>query len=148
MASEHAVVTTVYPDHILEWLSALLEIMNLNQYSIAAAQPGLAVERVMNLWIPVPPQKEQVNIAGGLEGQTKGIYNAMAQTRRQIDLMNEYRARLIADVVTGQLDVREAAARLGVTPREPESGSAIQDRANFIRHGSRERSEGGSATSL
>ena len=69
----------------------------------------LAVERVMNLWIPVPPQKEQVNIAGSLEGQTKGIYNAMTQARRQIDLMNEYRARLIADVVTGQLDVREAA---------------------------------------
>ena len=115
-ASEHAVVTTVYPDHILEWLSALLEIMNLNQYSIAAAQPGLAVERVMNLWIPVPPQKEQVNIAGGLEGQTKGIYNAMAQTRRQIDLMNEYRTRLIADVVTGQLDVREAAAQLQESP--------------------------------
>ena len=30
-ASEHAVVTTVYTDHILEWLSALLEVMNLNQ---------------------------------------------------------------------------------------------------------------------
>ena len=26
--------------------------------------------------------------------------------------MNEYRTRLIADVVTGQLDVREAAAKL------------------------------------
>ena len=32
--------------------------------------------------------------------------------RRQIDLMNEYRTRLIADVVTGQLDVREAAEEL------------------------------------
>ena len=58
-ASEHAVVTTVFPDHTLEWLSALLEIMNLNQYSIAAAQPGLAVERVMNLWIPVPLRKSR-----------------------------------------------------------------------------------------
>ena len=44
-ASEHAVVTTVYTDHILEWLSALLEVMNLNQYSIAAAQPGLVVSQ-------------------------------------------------------------------------------------------------------
>ena len=31
---------------------------------------------------------------------------------REIDLLREYRTRLIADVVTGKLDVREAAARL------------------------------------
>ena len=34
------------------------------------------------------------------------------QTRRQIDLLREYRTRLTADVVTGKLDVREAAAAL------------------------------------
>ena len=34
------------------------------------------------------------------------------QTRRQIDLLREYRTRLIADVVTGKLDVREAATAL------------------------------------
>ena len=34
-------------------------------------------------------------------------------------LLREYRTRLIADVVTGKLDVREAAARLPETP-EPE----------------------------
>ena len=111
-ASEHAVVTTVYTDHILEWLSALLEVMNLNQYSIAAAQPGLAVERVMNLWVPVPPHEEQENIAASIGKQTKGIDNTGDQARRQIDLMNEYRTRLIADVVTGKLDVREAAEEL------------------------------------
>ena len=34
------------------------------------------------------------------------------QTRRQIALLQEYRTRLIADVVTGKLDVREGAANL------------------------------------
>ena len=115
-ASEHAVVTTVFPDHTLEWLSALLEVMNLNQHSIAAAQPGLAVERVLNLWVPVPPQAEQANIATSLKGKTKGIDNAVSRALRQIGLMNEYRTRLIADVVTGQLDVREAAGQLQATP--------------------------------
>jgi type I restriction enzyme S subunit len=33
-------------------------------------------------------------------------------TKREIELLNEYRTRLIADVVTGKLDVREAAATL------------------------------------
>jgi len=42
----------------------------------------------------------------------------MARARRQIDLLGEYRTRLIADVVTGKLDVREAAAELpSATPR-------------------------------
>ena len=33
-------------------------------------------------------------------------------TKRQIDLLREYRTRLIADVVTGKVDVRKAAAEL------------------------------------
>ena len=43
---------------------------------------------------------------------TPGIDNAIARARRQIELVQEYRTRLIADVVTGKLDVREAAAQL------------------------------------
>ena len=52
-ASEHAVVASLQSDNNMEWFVALLGAMNLNQYSISAAQPGLAVERVVNLWAPV-----------------------------------------------------------------------------------------------
>ena len=38
--------------------------------------------------------------------------SALATTQRQIELLREYRARLITDVVTGRLDAREAADRL------------------------------------
>ena len=44
--------------------------------------------------------------------------------RRQIELIQEYRTRLIADVVTGQLDVREAAARL---PNETDDRDPIDE---------------------
>ena len=37
---------------------------------------------------------------------------AVSRAGRQIELLSEYRTRLIADVVTGKLDVREAAAAL------------------------------------
>ena len=37
---------------------------------------------------------------------------AILRAGREIDLLGEYRIRLIADVVTGKLDVREAAAAL------------------------------------
>ena len=40
------------------------------------------------------------------------IDHVINQTRHQIELVQEHRTRLIADVVTGKLDVREAAAAL------------------------------------
>ena len=57
-ATEHAVVATLGIDHDVDWFGAILTAMNLNQYSIAAAQPGLAVERVLNLHLPVPHLRE------------------------------------------------------------------------------------------
>ena len=111
-ASEHAVVATLNPDFVLEWFSAILGVMNLNQYSIAAAQPGLAVERVMNLWLPVPPSQEQAAIVRYLDKTAAIIDDGVAPARSGIDLLHEYHTRLIADVVTGKLDVREAAAEL------------------------------------
>ena len=62
--------------------------------------------------IAVPPIEEQSSIVGYLDKATADIDTAISRTRRQIELLQEYRTRLIADVVTGQLDVREAAANL------------------------------------
>ena len=111
-ATEHAVVATLQPGHDVSWFGAVLEAMNLNQYSIAAAQPGLAVERIMNLHIPVPNLRDQELIADSLNATLGGISSAAARSHRQIELVKEYRTRLIADVVTGKLDVRDAAANL------------------------------------
>ena len=111
-ASEHAVVARLSVNHVLEWFARLLEVMNLNQYSIAAAQPGLSVDRVLNLWAPVPPTDEQADIARYLDRADQRIRRYIRCARRQIELLNEYRTRLIADVITGKLDVQEAAAAL------------------------------------
>ena len=58
-ATDHAVVIR---HHILKyerfWLGELLRTMNLNQYSVAAAQPGLAVETIKNLSLPYPKSKK------------------------------------------------------------------------------------------
>ena len=111
-ASEHAVVASLAPNHDLNWFAGLLTSMNLNQYSIAAAQPGLSVERVMNLRVPVPPLTEQAAIGNNITKTVDGADIAAARVTRQIDLMNEYRTRLIADAVTGQIDVRNAVIEL------------------------------------
>ena len=68
----------------------------------------LPTERWRELPITMPPPSEQRAIIEYLDNTKAEINAAIDRSRRQIDLMNEYRTRLIADVVTGQLDVREA----------------------------------------
>ena len=111
-ASDHAVVAAVHSDYDLEWFYAALLAMNLNQYSIAAAQPGLSVERVLDLSLAVPPESEQADIARAIQKSTSTMDASIRLYASQIQLMLEYRTRLIADVVTGKLDVRDAAATL------------------------------------
>ena len=67
-----------------------------------------------------PPLTEQAAIAAHLDKATAAIDAAVACARRQIELLREYRARLIADVVTGKLDVRKATANL-----PDESGESV-----------------------
>ena len=69
----------------------------------------------------VPPLPEQTAIVEYLDKATATIDTAITRARREIELLNEYRTRLTADVVTGKLDVREAAAQL---PDEPEAPPA------------------------
>ena len=73
----------------------------------------------------LPPISEQIAIVEYLDKATANIDAAIARARRQVELMQEHRARLVADVVTGKLDVREAAARL---PGEDEEVVEFQTR--------------------
>ena len=61
------------------------------------------------LWCPIEEQKA---IVVHIDTESAPLENIIKRTEREIDLLREYRTRLIADVVTGKLDVREAAAQL------------------------------------
>ena len=73
---------------------------------------GLSHAGIKSVWLPLPPLPEQNAIVTHLDQTTADIDTAIAHTRRQINSLQEYRTRLIADVATGKLDVREAAAAL------------------------------------
>ena len=70
-----------------------------------------------------PPHDEQVDIVAHLTMATEEVDTAIAHARRQIDLMQEYRTRLIADVVTGKLDVRNAMDESGQVANLVTAGS-------------------------
>lgn len=71
--------------------------------------------------VPVAPTEEQILIADYIDEQCAAIDEVISDARREIDLVQEFRTRLIADVVTGQLDVRAVAASL------PDVTDAVDD---------------------
>ena len=73
---------------------------------------------------PCPPLQEQVQIADAIDQAVAALNDGVNRIRRQIELVEEYRTRLIADVVTGKLDVREAAAQL---PGEDDGEESIEE---------------------
>jgi type I restriction enzyme S subunit len=109
-ASEHAVVATPKKEYKVIWFGELLRTMNLNQYSMSAAQPGLSVERISNLKISVPSRDEQNKIEAFIKENATRIENLVTLTQEQIELYKEYRTALISAAVTGKIDVREEGA--------------------------------------
>ena len=69
----------------------------------------------------LPPLTEQAVIVEYLDKATADIDAATGRANREVGLLNEYRTRLVADVVTGKVDVRGAAAALpGEDPLDDE----------------------------
>ncbi len=108
-ATEHAVVVTIIDKSETIWLAELLRAMNLNQHSQASAQPGLAVETIKNLFIPFPPYKEQKEIVSLITSENERIKSTISKIENEVSLLQEYRTSLISEVVSGKIDVREAA---------------------------------------
>ena len=66
-ATEHAVVVETFGHTSPAWAALVLEQLNLNQYATATAQPGLSVEKLKVVPVPVPPVDEQERIAARLD---------------------------------------------------------------------------------
>ena len=87
------------------------------QDQIDVAKSGVAIEHfgpshLKRMFICLPSRDEQEAIVEAIAEETAPLGATIDSFRREISLLHEYRTRLIGDVVTGKLDVREAAARL------------------------------------
>lgn len=84
----------------------------VQQFNVAATgitRYGISKDAIKSAIVPLPPLREQRQICQRIHSELAPIDASMDRTRREIDLIREYRARLIADAVTGQLDVRGVA---------------------------------------
>ena len=81
--------------------------------------PKINREDLANCWLWFPDTVEQQEILDSIEREGRPYDAGVANSEREIQLMLEYHTRLIADVVTGAVDVREAAKTMeNVAPVE------------------------------
>ena len=102
-----------------QFVLLLLEHIDLATIAKPGPVPAISEGEVRGIRTAVPPLFEQDAIVAHLDKATADIDTAIARARRHIELLHEYRACLIADVVTGKFDVREAAAKLPNTDSAP-----------------------------
>ena len=94
--------------------------------SVGMAYPAIAESRLGSLHLSLPPLPEQEAIAEYLDKKITNIDTALNNTRREIELLQEYRIVLIADVVSGKVDVRDVAANL------PDDADVMADDSDAI----------------
>ncbi len=102
----------ILPEFLAVWLQSgrIKEQIWLN--AVQSAQPNLSMGSLGKFPVPLPPVNEQKHVVQQLEAEISRPNTAISRLEREIELLREYRTRLVADVVTGKLDVREAAAKL------------------------------------
>lgn len=85
-------------------------VAQLNVAANGVTRYGLSHGAIKAISLPVPPLDEQEPIAKHIDEATEALNLAIDRATREIDMIHEYRTRLIADVVTGKIDVRQATA--------------------------------------
>jgi type I restriction enzyme S subunit len=93
-------------------------------FTRGATNQDLGLGRMKGIWLALPPMAEQSILLGKLPNSTKNLQSAIDKARHEITLLHEYRTCLIADVVTGKIDVREVAA---VLPEQDMEELSLED---------------------
>jgi len=74
--------------------------------------PHISPQQICDYRCAAPPISEQHDIVRKVEDESAAANQTIQKCLNEIDLLREFRARLIADAITGKLDVRETAVAL------------------------------------
>lgn len=95
----------ILPAYLEQLLRCKRVIDLINSSTAGAKMPRADWNFIGNVRLPIPRQDEQEAILSYILCETKDLDEAIARAEEEIKLIREFRDRLIADVVTGQVDV-------------------------------------------
>jgi type I restriction enzyme, S subunit len=98
----------VYPEFLSLVIQSNSFIEQVTANSIGVAYPAIAETKLGALHIAMPlDMSEQVAIVENIKSKTITYDEMIARLKNEIAFIDEYRTRLISDVVTGKVDVRD-----------------------------------------
>jgi type I restriction enzyme S subunit len=104
--------TKLLPDYCALLFSDSEVRAALKLSSVGATMDNLNEGMIGRLRLPVPTLREQAGILKAVAAMDYQIGLLIGQAEQEIEFIREFRIRLVADVVTGKLDVRAAASTL------------------------------------
>jgi type I restriction enzyme S subunit len=106
-ATEHAVVTDGFEMTDVRWQYYFLRGLNLNKYATATAQPGLAVSKIIETLIPLPPLAEQKRIVKRIENfmpEIKELFEAYDEaSKMDAELPDKLKKSILQEAIMGKL---------------------------------------------
>ena len=88
------------------WISSLVKRGYMKNVCSVATIPHYTKDKVLSTIMPLPPIEEQTDIVDYLDMKCEVLDNIIAKKHKQIQLLQELKARLTSDTVTGKIDVR------------------------------------------
>lgn len=119
-------LSVLRPDKSLlgAYLFRVLQVKTINiQFEICSngvTRVGLGVYDLKKARIPIPTIPEQQQIVSHIEIETAKLNRTIATIEKEIALVQEYKTALIAEAVTGKIDVREYCLNQDVSGFEDE----------------------------
>ena len=122
------------PEFLEQELRSKLFIDIINSATFGAKMPRADWDFIGNLLIVYPPtHAEQLEILSDTGKQTASLQAAIDKANREVSLIQEYRTRLIADVVTGKVDVRNVKCEGGsVNEEEFEDIEEVEEAVDLL----------------
>lgn len=111
----------IEPEYLISALQGAWVGEHLSISSVGTTMKNLNTAILKRVPVLVPPLETQRHLLKQITLRSRKIDLAISWLHQQTALLSEFRTRLISDVVTGKLDVRDAAAKLAADLEEPES---------------------------
>lgn len=97
----------INPNYLYLLLKSNLIQSQVNTEVIGSTIPTISQTKILNFNLITPPDEEIEGILIYIEKETTILNKAIATIEKEIALVQEYRTALIAEAVTGKIDVRE-----------------------------------------
>ena len=94
----------VLPEYIYNYYLCVDNIKALRPY-YSGLRKTVRADKFLQLYIPIPPIEEQRAIVEYINNKCSKVDSLITELEAEIEHMKEYKQRLIADCVTGQIKV-------------------------------------------